>query len=69
MFLSVAKTNSWHIKTEKSYNADDNMAFAYSTAKLPALSGNVAWCPQNLVDYVWATGKWMKAIKVLGTVK
>ena len=67
MFLSVAKSGSWQIKPSKNYNADDNLAYAFSEAKLPALSGK-KWCPQNLVNMVWATGKWTKDIKVLGKI-
>ena len=68
MFLSVAKTRSWQIKSSKSYNTDANLAYAFSEAKLPIQSGKV-WCPQNLVNMVWTTGKWTKDIKVLGKIK
>ena len=66
MFLLVAKSLSWHIKPSKNYNADDTLTYAYSEAKSP--SGKV-WCPQNLVNIVWATGKWTRDIKVLGKIK
>ena len=67
MFLLVAKSLRWYIKPSKNYNADDNVAYAYSEAKLPVQSGKV-WCPQNLVNMVWANGKWTKDIKVLGKI-
>ena len=66
MFLSVSKNLTWHIKPSKNYNADDTLTYAYSEAKSP--SGKV-WCPQNLVNIVWATGKWTRDIKVLGKIK
>ena len=67
-FLLVAKSLTWQIKPSKHYKVDDNVAYAYSDATLPTLSGKV-WCPQNLVNMVWATGKWTKDIKVLGKIR
>ena len=68
LFLSVATTNSWQIKTEKSYNNDDTNTYAHSLNALPALSGQV-WCPHHGPYKVWAFGKWTRDIKVLGKIK
>ena len=68
MFLSVAKSNRWHIKPLKNYYDDDNLTFARSKAELPTQSGKV-WCPQNLVYQVPAYGNWTSGfIKVLGKI-
>ena len=51
IFILVAKSLSWQIKPSKNYIADDNMAYAYSEAKLSILSGKL-WCPQNVFNMV-----------------
>ena len=68
IFILVAKSLSWQIKPSKNYKADDNVAYAYSDATLPILSGKV-WCPQNLVNMVWANGKWTKDMTVFGKIE